>query len=122
MPASTNTMALAKHYDQLEPEERLAAVLSAMARRDEPEATRLADSCPRGSYTCGDPAFFDGLHLALDAAALAEPCGPAEGPFESYSMAALVLHISREAIHHGAEIALLRDLYVHRDALVGRRS
>jgi hypothetical protein len=57
----------------------------------------------------------------LDAGALAEPCGPAEGPFESYSMAALVLHISREAIHHGAEIALLRDLYVHRDALVGRR-
>jgi hypothetical protein len=28
-------------------------------------------------------------------------------------MAALVLHIHREAIHHGAEIALLRDLYAH---------
>jgi hypothetical protein len=27
-------------------------------------------------------------------------------------MAALVLHINREVIHHGAEIALLRDLYV----------
>ena len=26
-------------------------------------------------------------------------------------MAALVLHINREAIHHGAEIAVLRDLY-----------
>ena len=26
-------------------------------------------------------------------------------------MAGLVLHINREAIHHGAEIALLRDLY-----------
>jgi hypothetical protein len=26
-------------------------------------------------------------------------------------MAELVLHISREAIHHGAEILLLRDLY-----------
>jgi hypothetical protein len=26
-------------------------------------------------------------------------------------MAALILHINREAIHHGAEIALLRDLY-----------
>jgi hypothetical protein len=25
----------------------------------------------------------------------------------------LVLHINRELIHHGAEIALLRDLYVH---------
>jgi hypothetical protein len=26
-------------------------------------------------------------------------------------MASLVLHINREALHHGAEIALLRDLY-----------
>ena len=26
-------------------------------------------------------------------------------------MAALVLHISREAIHHGSELCLLRDLY-----------
>jgi hypothetical protein len=26
-------------------------------------------------------------------------------------MATLVLHIHREVIHHGAEIALLRDLY-----------
>ncbi len=29
-------------------------------------------------------------------------------------MAGLVLHINREAIHHGAEIALLRDLWAHR--------
>jgi hypothetical protein len=26
-------------------------------------------------------------------------------------MVALVLHINREMLHHGAEIALLRDLY-----------
>jgi len=38
--------------------------------------------------------------------------GPAEGPYAEYPMAALVLHIHREAIHHGAEIALLRDLYL----------
>jgi DinB superfamily len=42
---------------------------------------------------------------------LARPCGPAEGPYAEASMAALVLHINREAIHHGAEIALLRDLF-----------
>ncbi len=47
----------------------------------------------------------------LDAEALARPAGPAEGPYAEHSMATLVLHISREAIHHGAEIALLRDLY-----------
>ncbi|MGP3926382.1 DinB family protein [Streptomyces sp. 8N616] len=47
---------------------------------------------------------------------LARPCGPAEGPFADLPMAALVLHINREVIHHGAEIALLRDLYRHRKA------
>ena len=29
-------------------------------------------------------------------------------------MAELVLHINREMLHHGAEIALLRDLYLWR--------
>ncbi|MBB2989811.1 hypothetical protein FHR72_001274 [Mycolicibacterium iranicum] len=50
---------------------------------------------------------------ALDDTALAAPCGPAEGPYADKPMTALVLHINREVIHHGAEIALLRDLYVH---------
>ena len=43
--------------------------------------------------------------------ALSRPCGPAEGPYAEAPMASLVLHVNREAIHHGAEIALLRDLY-----------
>ena len=42
---------------------------------------------------------------------LREPCGPAERPWAAAPMAALVLHINRELIHHGAEVALLRDLY-----------
>jgi DinB superfamily len=42
---------------------------------------------------------------------LARPCGPAEGPYADHSLADLVLHINREALDHGAEIALLRDLY-----------
>jgi DinB superfamily len=42
---------------------------------------------------------------------LARPCGPAEGPYADHLMAQLVLHINREALHHWAEIALLRDLY-----------
>lgn len=46
---------------------------------------------------------------------LLEPCGPAEGPWHETSRAGLVLHINREAIHHGAEIALLRDLWAHRN-------
>lgn len=40
---------------------------------------------------------------------LAKPCGGTG--YESSPMAALILHINREVIHHGAEIALLRDLY-----------
>ena len=51
--------------------------------------------------------------------ALARPCGPAEGPYADYPMAALVLHINREVIHHGAEVALLRDLYRARSADAG---
>lgn len=53
---------------------------------------------------------------ALGVEGLARPCGPAEGPFAEYPLAALVLHIHREVIHHGAEIALLRDLYRDRPA------
>jgi hypothetical protein len=59
---------------------------------------------------------------SLDEDALARPCGPAEGPFADYPFAALVLHINREAIHHGAEILLLRDLYRTRHDWIGGRS
>jgi hypothetical protein len=57
----------------------------------------------------------------LDADGLARPCGPAEGPFAEYPMASLVLHINREVIHHGAEISLLRDLYLNRDQIAALR-
>jgi hypothetical protein len=57
---------------------------------------------------------------SLDEEGLARPVGPAEGPYAEHSYAALVLHIHREVIHHGAEILLLRDLYRERESL-GRR-
>ena len=50
---------------------------------------------------------------------LARPCGPAEGPFAEYPLAALVLHINREAIHHAAEVGVLRDLWAHRPIVEG---
>ncbi|MGV7248174.1 DinB family protein [Mycobacterium kansasii] len=50
---------------------------------------------------------------ALSATELDRPCGPAEGPSAQYALSKLSLHINREAIHHGAEIACLRDLYLH---------
>jgi len=88
------------------------------------------------SHFGGPPADYQSWDYATDAAAaltqldeayatwiagvrsltpieLARPCGPAEGPYADYALSELVLHINREAIHHGAEIACLRDLYVH---------
>jgi hypothetical protein len=44
-------------------------------------------------------------------AALAEPVGPAFGPYAEDTTFALALHAQHEVAHHGAEIALLRDLY-----------
>ena len=49
----------------------------------------------------------------LGEAGLARPCGEAEGPYADLPMAALVLHINRELIHHLAEVSLLRDLHLH---------
>jgi hypothetical protein len=53
----------------------------------------------------------------LDADALARPCGRSEGPYARFPFAALILHISREVFHHGAEILLLRDLHRERGRL-----
>jgi hypothetical protein len=50
----------------------------------------------------------------LDDDELDRPCGPAEGPYAEYPISTLILHINREMIHHGAEIACIRDLYVNR--------
>lgn len=56
--------------------------------------------------------WIDGVR-ALSTGDLNRPCGPAEGPYAEYALSELVLHINREAIHHGAEISCLRDLYAH---------
>lgn len=42
--------------------------------------------------------------------------GPHWGPYADHSLLDLVLHALHEVTHHGAEIALLRDLYRHRSA------
>ncbi|MFF2084467.1 DinB family protein [Nocardia sp. NPDC058176] len=48
----------------------------------------------------------------LGEAGLRVPVGEKE-PFPDLPMAALVLHIQRELIHHLSEVSLLRDLYLH---------
>ena len=49
--------------------------------------------------------------LGLDDEALMHPLGPKAGGYAEFPVAALVTHLSREAMAHGAEICLLRDLY-----------
>lgn len=56
--------------------------------------------------------WIDGVRSLRDDE-LQRPVGPAEGPWAEHPMIELVLHINREVIHHGAEIACIRDLYVH---------
>ena len=55
----------------------------------------------------------------LDTEGLTSACG--EPGFEASPMADLVLHIHRELIHHLAELALLRDLYLRTDTAGPRR-
>jgi DinB superfamily len=57
-------------------------------------------------------AYISGVR-GLGAAGLARPQGPAQPPeFAHAPMAKLILYINMEVIHHGAEICLLRDLYL----------
>ena len=42
---------------------------------------------------------------------LEQKLGPVAGPFANADRAGFVLHMLDEFIHHGAEIALLRDLW-----------
>lgn len=53
--------------------------------------------------------------LAADEERMGRPHqGPPGTADQHYPLWAVVLHVNREVIHHGAEIALLRDLYRRR--------
>jgi hypothetical protein len=82
----------------------------------------LPDLPPRGQewYADVEPAL-DAVDLAwtgfrsgvgaLDDDAMWQPLGQKWGPYAEDPWLALVLHATDEVVHHGAEIALLRDLY-----------
>ncbi|NYJ05380.1 DinB family protein [Petropleomorpha daqingensis] len=89
---------------------------------EERNATWLGVPGPVGPGPAADAA---GALLALDAAfavwttvlsavpesSLAEPIGPVGGPHADSTRRAFVLHVLDELIHHGAEVALVRDLW-----------
>jgi hypothetical protein len=99
------------HIIDLLTEDRIAAWLAVDGAPDWPDR--------------GDPgtaaAALDALdralahwHAVLDATtddSLAELLGPIGGPYAEATRRAFVLHIFDELVHHGAETALMRDLY-----------
>jgi hypothetical protein len=54
--------------------------------------------------------FREGVE-GWDGERLLAPLGDVWGAFARHSHLHLVLHAGREVVHHGAEIAMLRDLY-----------
>ena len=59
-------------------------------------------------------AALDACCHDLDDEAMGQLLGPAFGPYATSNRADLLLHIADEVIHHGAEVALLRDLFAAR--------
>ncbi len=71
--------------------------------------TRAADDA-LALVTAEHSRWCDGVRT-LGEEGLFRPCGPAEGPYAEEPFLTLVLHITREFLHHAAEVMLLRDLY-----------
>lgn len=86
--------------DQWAPGERILAS-GQLAGTAEAALAHLTDAYTRWRNAVAD----------LSEDALLAPLGPKGADFASSSMAELVLHLNREAMHHGGEICLLRDLY-----------
>lgn len=61
-------------------------------------------------------AWRDGIG-AIDEAGWFEPLGAKWGPYAQDTTLDLALHVLDEVDHHGAEVGLLRDLYLRRDQL-----
>lgn len=63
---------------------------------------------------------FSTAVATLDEAAFEHQLGPSFGPMAAATRGDALLHVADELIHHGAEIALLRDLYARSGAGLGR--
>ena len=70
-----------------------------------PNATAALDAMDT-AWIC-----FSDCYRALDDEAMSRQLGPDFGPWSEANMADMLLHVADELIHHGAEVALLRDLY-----------
>ncbi|MET7768907.1 DinB family protein [Nocardia sp. NPDC005366] len=103
-------------------------IVGVLATRNATHFGGPAASYETWEYAGSAAAALDQLQTQLDIwlagvsglgeAGLRIPLGAKE-PFPELPMAALVLHIHRELIHHLSEVCLLRDLYLHTKARTG---
>jgi hypothetical protein len=96
------------HIADLLAEERNAAWLGVPAQ---PGPGPAADAA--SALLALDAAFevWTAVLAEVPGSSLAEPIGPVGGPYADDSRRAFVLHVLDELIHHGAEAALVRDLW-----------
>ena len=96
------------HIADLLAEERNATWLGVPGR---PGPGPAADAA--GALLALDAAFgvWTAVLADVPAPSLAEPVGPVGGPYADSTRRAFVLHVLDELIHHGAEVALVRDLW-----------
>jgi uncharacterized damage-inducible protein DinB len=100
------------HIADLLAEERNAAWLGVPGRPGGPGPAADAGS----ALLALDAAFevWTAVLAAVPDSSLPEPIGPVGGPYADSTRRAFVLHALDELIHHGAEVALVRDLYAAR--------
>jgi DinB superfamily len=78
--------------------------------RDDPAAATAAEAI---AVLARAHHFWQDLIQELPTASWSEPLGPIAHLYAESSKAALVLHQLDEQIHHGAELGVMRDLYLH---------
>jgi hypothetical protein len=97
------------HIAELLAEDRNAAWLGVPGR---PGPTGVPMTA-RDALTSLDGAFavWADVLAVVPEESLAEPIGPVGGPYGDDTRRSFVLHVLDELIHHGAEVALVRDLW-----------
>ncbi|MFS0728828.1 DinB family protein [Curtobacterium sp. 1P10AnD] len=101
--------------------DHVVEVLTASRNREWLGLAATADPTPDGPVTAAealvalDAAIRVFLATATEASDTAsEPMGAVAGPNAAATKRSFVLHVADELVHHGAEAALLRDLYAAR--------
>ena len=90
-------------------EERIVQWLSAPVDVPAVPAHETAEQLRAWVASAAD--WFCGLVTSLGDEHLAQPLGPVAGMWGGGPRAGFVMHMTNEAIHHGAEVAVLRDLW-----------